>query len=53
MFKCGTVMGLAMVAGAMLVVPAQAQVRDAEYRVTLVCGKLPFAQDPSRAAITV
>jgi len=53
MFKCGTVMSLAMVAGAMLVVPAQAQVRDAEYRGTLVCGKLPFAQDPSRAAITV
>jgi hypothetical protein len=32
---------------------AQAQVRDAEYRGTLVCGKLPFAQDPTRAAIEV
>jgi hypothetical protein len=42
-----------MVAGALLAVPAQAQVRDAEYRGTLVCGKLPFAQDPIRAAITV
>jgi hypothetical protein len=53
MIKCGTVISLAMVAGVMVAVPAQAQVRDAEYRGTLVCGKLPFAQDPSRAAITV
>lgn len=44
---------LAAAAGAMLAVPAQAQVRDAEYRGTLVCGKLPFAQDPQRAAIVV
>jgi hypothetical protein len=44
---------LAAAAGAMLAVPAQAQVRDAEYRGTLVCGKLPFAQDPVRAAIAV
>lgn len=41
------------IAGAVLAVPAQAQVRDAEYRGTLVCGKLPFAQDPQRAAIVV
>jgi hypothetical protein len=41
------------VAGAVLAVPAQAQVRDAEYRGTLVCGNLPFAQDPQRAAIVV
>lgn len=44
---------LAAVAGMLLAVPAQAQVRDAEYRGTLVCGKLPFAQDPQRAAIVV
>lgn len=53
MIKRGTSVWLAMVAGAMLAVPAQAQVRDAEYRGTLVCGKLSFAQDPGRAAITV
>jgi hypothetical protein len=53
MIKCGTVISLAMVAGVMVAVPAQAQVRDAEYRGTLVCGRLPFAQDPSRTAITV
>jgi hypothetical protein len=39
-FLCGTV-------------AAQAQVRDATYRGTLVCGKLAFAQDPTRAAIEV
>jgi hypothetical protein len=32
---------------------AQAQVRDAPYRGTLVCGVLPFAEDPVRAAIEV
>jgi hypothetical protein len=48
---------LASAAGAMLVGPVEAQVRnqvrDAEYRGTLVCGKLPFAEDPTRAAIAV
>lgn len=44
---------LAVAAGAMLAAQAQAQVRDAEYRGTLVCGNLPFAQDPQRAAILV
>lgn len=39
--------------GVMLALPAVAQVRDADYRGTLVCGKLSFAQDPTRAAITV
>lgn len=53
MIKGAISLSLAMVAGAMLAGPAQAQVRDAEYRGTLVCGKLPFAQDPGRAAITV
>lgn len=38
-------------AGASAVTGAQAQVRDATYRGTLVCGTLPFAQDPERAAI--
>ena len=41
------------VAGVMPIMSAQAQVRDAEYRGTLVCGKLPFAQDPARAAIVI
>jgi hypothetical protein len=41
------------VVGVMLALPAMAQVRDADYRGTLVCGKLSFAQDPTRAAITV
>jgi hypothetical protein len=53
MIKAAKSMSLAMLTGAMLAMPAQAQVRDAEYRGTLVCGKLPFAQDPGRAAITV
>jgi hypothetical protein len=53
MTKLTLTIGLA-VAGAMLAaMPAQAQVRDAEYRGTLVCGKLPFAQDPTRSAIAV
>jgi hypothetical protein len=43
----------AAAAGILLAMPAQAQVRDAEYRGTLVCGKLPFAADPTRAAIAV
>jgi hypothetical protein len=34
-------------------VAVQAQVRDATYRGTLVCGMLPFAEDPVRAAIEV
>lgn len=47
-------LSLAAIAGAgFIVTPAQAQVRDAVYRGTLVCGKLPFAQDPTRAAIEV
>lgn len=53
MVKCTVSIRLAIVAGALLAVPAEAQVRDAEYRGTLVCGRLPFAQDPTRAAITV
>ena len=53
MFKNLASAGLAAAVGAMLAMPVQAQVRDAEYRGTLVCGKLPFAQDPTRAAITV
>jgi hypothetical protein len=53
MIKAAKSMSPAMLVGAMVAMPAQAQVRDAEYRGTLVCGKLPFAQDPGRAAITV
>lgn len=44
---------LAVIACAAFIAPAQAQVRDAIYRGTLVCGKLPFAEDPTRAAIEV
>jgi hypothetical protein len=43
----------AAASGLTLAMPAQAQVRDAEYRGTLVCEKLPFAADPSRLAIAV
>ena len=53
MIKGETFVWLAAVAGAILAVPAQAQVRDAEYRGTLVCDGLPFANDPGRAAITI
>jgi len=45
--------GLAAIASVMFAAPALAQVRDADYRGTLVCGKLPFAQDAARTAITV
>ena len=43
----------AAAAGLLLALPARAQLRDAEYRGTLVCEKLPFAADPNRAAIAV
>jgi hypothetical protein len=33
--------------------PATAQVRDATYRGTLVCGKIPFIRSPARSAIDV
>jgi hypothetical protein len=38
-----------------LAMPAQAQtrVREAVYRGTLVCGKLPFIEDPVRAAMEI
>jgi hypothetical protein len=40
---------------AALAMPAAAQtkVREAVYRGTLVCGKLPFIEDPVRAAIEI
>ena len=46
---------LATILCAALAMPAQAQtkVRDAVYRGTLVCGKLPFIEDPVRAAIEI
>jgi hypothetical protein len=46
-------MGLAVMVSVLFAAPAWAQVRDADYRGTLVCGKLPFAHDPARTAITV
>jgi hypothetical protein len=52
MLKAVTSVALVAATSAMLIMPAQAQVRDAEYRGTLVCGKLPFIQD-TRAAIAV
>lgn len=59
LFKGGKALGKisaslsAAIVGALLSFPAQAQMREATYRGTLVCGKLPFAQDPTRAAIEV
>jgi len=44
---------LAAAAGLTLAMPAQAQVRDAEYRGTVVCDNLPFAAGQNRAAILV
>ena len=44
---------MAVAAGLMLAGPAQAQVRDAEYRGTVVCDNLPFAAGQNRAAILV
>jgi hypothetical protein len=44
---------LAAAAVLTLAMPAQAQVRDAEYRGTLVCDNLPFATGQNRAAIVV
>ena len=52
MFKAVTSVAVVMATGALLTMPATAQVRDADYRGTLVCGKLAFTQD-TRAAITV
>jgi hypothetical protein len=53
MKKQAIYLSLAASFSAMLAMPAEAQVRDAPYRGTLVCGHLPFAQDPTRAAIEV
>jgi hypothetical protein len=47
------ILPLVVAAAAAFTLPVQAQVRDAAYRGTLVCGKLSFAQDPQRAAIEV
>ena len=57
MSKLGKFLG-AVAAGllcAALATPANAQtkVREAVYRGTLVCGRLPFIQDPVRAAIEI
>jgi capsid protein len=48
----GTAM-LAALAVTMLGAPARAQVRDAVYRGTLVCDKLPFFETAAREAIEV
>ena len=52
MMRAGITAG--MLAGAVIVtaaVPAAAQVRDAVYRGTLVCDKLPFSAGKGREAI--
>jgi hypothetical protein len=46
----GVLVGVAIVTAAM---PAMAQVRDAVYRGTLVCDKLPFSAGKGREAIEV
>lgn len=54
MMRAGIAAG--MLAGAVVVVasmPAAAQVRDAVYRGTLICDKLPFSAGKGREAIEV
>ena len=54
MVRTGHVIGmLAAVAAATVGTPASAQVRDAVYRGTLLCDKLPFSAGKSREAIEV
>jgi hypothetical protein len=53
MIKRLMALGMLTAAGLIPAMPAQAQVRDAEYRGTLVCERLPFAQDPARTAIVI
>ena len=43
----------AVIGTAALASSASAQVRDASYRGTLVCGKVPFIKSPARSAIEV
>jgi hypothetical protein len=45
--------GLVAAAFAIAIAPASAQVRDAVYRGTMVCDKLPFSAGKSREAIAV
>ena len=47
------VIGLPTVVLAIAGAPALAQVRDATYRGTMVCDKLPFSAGKSREAIVV
>ncbi len=42
-----------LIAAVIVSAPAQAQVRDAVYRGTMVCDKLPFTAGKSREAIEV
>ena len=50
MMRAGIAAG--MLAGAVVAaMPAEAQVRDAVYRGTLVCDKLPFSSGKGREAI--
>lgn len=51
MFRKAVVLGV--LAAALAPLAAQAQVRDAVYRGTLVCDKLPFTQTRMREAIDV
>ena len=49
----GNVIGVLAAAIVMVSAPASAQVRDAVYRGTMVCDKLPFSAGKSREAIEV
>ena len=53
MVGAGNVIGVLAAAIVMVSAPASAQVRDAVYRGTMVCDKLPFSAGKSREAIEV
>ena len=53
MGRNGTIGVIVVAAIAMAVPPAKAQVRDAVYRGTMVCDRLPFSIGKSRGAIEV
>jgi hypothetical protein len=53
MVGTGNVIGVLAAAIVMVSAPASAQVRDAVYRGTMVCDKLPFSAGKSREAIEV
>lgn len=52
-FTLGIALACAAIAGEVSAQKAAPVVRDAVYRGTMVCGKLPFIQDPLRESIEV